>query len=154
MQSLIQWAISLTVVCALGAVILFMSPQSSVSKSVKTIVVLCVFTVFLTPVINASFSFKNDNITDMIESTDEDISEQMIKYACLEAEELCEDFVIKSGAQAQKIIATANIDNKNSIYITSIKIYLNEKYKDKTNDINEKIRNVFEIDGEYIWEKE
>lgn len=157
MQTIITWTVSLVTVCTIGAIILYFSPTSSVSKSVKTVVILCVIMTFLSPIFKISLdknnlseygsdSDYNDNLTD--------ITDQMLKYAELEAEELCDSFISECGCKAEKIEIKANIDNENSIYISSIKIYMAQAYKDKEKNINEKIRNVFNTDGEFLWLKE
>ena len=149
-----QWAVSLLVVCAVGGIVLFLSPSSSVNRNVKTLVLLCLLTVFFTPVLNITKDgFDTDISGGIISESNDEIRDNMLKYACLEAEELCEDIVVKSGAQAIKIKANANIDDGNCIYISDITISMNEKYKAKTDEINEKIKKVFDIESEFIWEK-
>ena len=154
MESIISWTVSLTVMCATGAIILFLSPASSVSKTVKTVVIMCLLAVFITPVMKISltqFSINGsfDNITD---GSNGEITQKMLQYACLEAEELCEDFVVQCSVSATKIEAEAYIDQNNSIYISNIRIYLSRDYYGMKDKINEKIKNVFNIDGEFIWQ--
>lgn len=155
MQNIVAWTVSLVAVCVVGGLILFLSPTSSVSKSVKTVVLLCVSLTFLAPIAKCSFDdFLTDDTVTLEDSSNVDLSDQMKSYAIMEAEELVEGFVIESGCEAKEITAVADIDEENSIYITEITIKMSEEYKACRQEINKKIMNVFNIDGEFIWVKE
>lgn len=154
MQSLIIWTVKLVIVCSIGAIILFLSPSSSLSKSVKTIVVLCVLVTFISPILKVDFEGLSDNSFSGESESFSDVTDKMLEYAELEAEELVDSFVRECDCQAKKIKALADINEENSIYISNIKIYISMDFKDSQQKINEKIRNVFDLDGEFIWEKE
>lgn len=157
MEAITQWIISLVVICAVGAIILYLSPTSSVQKSVKTVVVLCVLLTFAMPFVKMNIKdidYSNIGFSEEKSIQSAEITEQMKRYAELEAEELCDSFVKESDCYAQKIEAEADIDEENCIYISEVVLTMSEKNKPKMNDINEKIKGVFNIDGVFIWQKE
>lgn len=155
-QAVYQWAVSLMVILCVGAIVLFLSPDSSSSKSVKIVVTLCILITFLSPIIHLDFSKMNELTekgSSTISETESDITEQMLCYAVLEAEELCESFLAQEDCSAEKIKAEADIDDNNCIYICKVTVTLEDKFKSKEKIINEKIKRVFNIDGEFVWLK-
>ena len=149
-----KWVLTLIITCFVGAIILYLSSSNNFNSSLKTIVSLSIVVAFLLPVLTKTdFDFSEYEL--QFESAEDEISDnitqQMLEYAELEAVDYVSDIIINNNAISKKIECIANIDDNNSIFISEIKITLESKYKSLKNEINEEIKSMFDIYGEFIW---
>ena len=156
MDEIKVWITGVILSCFIGVIVMFFSPDSSVTVALKTTTALFVVFSFISPIFGDDLSFAieddfwQENINSEILS--EEINSQMLMTTEFEVKQRLADFLNEMNIVFTNISVTADIDESNSIFIKEITVTLKSESKDKEEIVKEKIREIYNMDGEVLWE--
>ena len=150
------WITGVIASCFIGVLILFFCPDSSVSGALKTVVSMFVVFSFISPLLSGSISLSSGydlfSENENMQILSEEINAQMLSAAEFEVKQRLSDCFNDMNITFTNISVNADIDENNSIFIRDISVTLKSEMKNKKEVVEEKIREIYKIDGEVLWE--
>lgn len=156
MQVIKQWIICIMVSSIIGAVVNIFTPDSSVGRTMKTVVASFLLCAFLSPFIGSEkidFSKDFPGFSLYYSSLSEDISSRMSDETKNAVEIQVISLLNERGIEYDSIDVDVAYDDNKSLCVNSIIITADAKYSGYENEIVNEIKYVFSVETECKWIK-
>lgn len=145
METVKSWAISICMASLAGTVAHFLSPSGSTQRIFKVVISVFFITVMVYPIVGLS----GDSIGDLIDGytyndayvdNTEQIAEIVLKQSVFQIKNSVGEILDKLEIKGYEISVNTDIDESESIVISSIEIMLGEEYRAKVQEICAELR--------------
>lgn len=155
MNELKQWAITVTLCALVGTIVYIITPEGNIKKSVKVVVSIFFIAALLSPFIkgdkidinlNLNKKYSSESVTDS--KLQDNINKQMLEAAkestIAEIKSILYSYKIYDG----QIEADMDINDKNSIFIKSITIFIDDSENANIEAVKNAIKKEFNLNAE------
>ncbi len=145
MDTVKAWAISICMASLAGTVAHFLSPSGNIQRIFKVVISVFFITVMVYPIVGLS----GDSIGDVIDGytyydsyidNTEQIADIVLKQSVAQIKSGVNDLLQGLGIEKSEIKVNTDINEDDSIVISSIEVVIGEEYKSKITEIYDELR--------------
>lgn len=147
MDAIKQWAYGITVSAIVGGIILFLTPEGSTEKLVRTAVSLFLMCVLLSPFLSEADPGKILADFELPETqSSSSANSEAADYLQDRTKEKISDILEECGIKNADIRISINIENENEMKIESVTILAEKEYENQFKNAEENLKNQMGIE--------